>query len=47
MFFGYQVVGVWTKGDRGYPELRQFTVGFTIGHITRRIWEWLTPREPA
>jgi len=30
-FIAYEIVEKWSKGDRGYPEIRQFIYGVALG----------------
>lgn len=41
VFIVYQVVEVWTKGDKGYHEIKQFGIGLGIALLIRRLRQWL------
>ena len=37
-FLGYQAIEVASKGDRGYPEVKEFGVGLGLGLLVKRLW---------
>lgn len=37
VFTAYQVVEVWSKGDKGYGEIKEFGVGIAAGKATKKI----------
>ena len=40
-FLAYQAVEVKAKGDRGYPEIKEFGVGLGIGRAMYIAREWM------
>ena len=36
IFGAYQTTEVWTKGDKGYPEWKEFGIGYAGGRLLRR-----------
>ena len=43
-FIAYQAIEVASKGDKGYPEVKEFGVGLAIGAVAKRLWRSRRPR---
>ena len=39
VFGGYQVVEAWRKRDKGYPEIKEFGIGYAVGLTVRWLRE--------